>query len=196
MSRIPCPAHRATRALSAMVPGWTVLAVVVLAVVVLAVALVAATAAAQQQSRSDGPQHARVVGATYINAAGIEADAGVGGVAVGPRGEIVFGGTVPGPDPEGARRTDLLGGGDGAIVRLERTGRRALSITRFDGRVRDLVVGDDGRIVAAVAGQGVLVLDREAERIIWRDEVSDARRVAVSASGRVVMLGDNREVRV
>ncbi len=165
-------------------------------------ALTILAAEAPGQQRPAGPNHARVVTATYLNGHETEADAEVGGVAVGPRGEIVFGGTLPEQGAagwEGARRvrqTELLEGGDGAIVRLDRTGTRPISITRVGGAVRDLVVGDDGRIVAAVRGHGMIVLDREAGDIVYRDEVENTRRVAVSRSGRVVTLADNRQVRI
>ncbi len=85
---------------------------------------------------------------------------------VAPDGTIVVGGRMPGHNPGGVTPVNLLGGGNGVVIRLNNTGTSVLSITRFGDTIQDLEVGPDGKIaVTWNAGHGLLKADASA--FIW-----------------------------
>lgn len=122
-----------------------------------------------------------VLTSTYLSGTG---DDLAGGVGIQADGTVVWGGAVAGGGSYlGLTPVDLLGGGDGTILRLDATGTSVLSLTRLPGAVLDMELADDGTIVAAVDGLGTVVLNSDASAVLW--SVADsAKRVA--ASGGVV----------
>ncbi|MBD3420183.1 MAG: hypothetical protein GF398_08715 [Chitinivibrionales bacterium] len=96
--------------------------------------------------------------AGYIG--GSSSDDAINAVDVTSNGIIVLGGKLPDYAPSGITPVELLGGGDGAIIRMSTDGAAVLSLTRFGGCVYDLEIGSDGRIaVCGDFGTGVLLPD-------------------------------------
>jgi len=82
---------------------------------------------------------------------------------------IVLAGAAAELSVKGAARAELLGGGEGVIVRLNAEGAKILSITRVGDYVEDMKIGPGGRI--AVAGSfGVAVLSPDAAKVLWSDK--------------------------
>jgi hypothetical protein len=106
-------------------------------------------------------------------------------VDVTPRCEIVVGGRITGTP--GGKVTTLGGGGAGAVLLFDGTGRRLLRTTRLAGAVDDLEVRRAGGEIAVATDRGVVVLDPGAERIRWR-RAGAASRVAVGAQGTVAAV--------
>ena len=173
-------------------PVPATLAVSVALALALTIVLPGTFAAAEQAASQPNRLHVSV--ATFLGDwEGNEA----GGVAISPGGHVVFAGRVPAAHhPDGLRPVNLLGGGDGAIVRFDASGVRPLAITRLPDPVRDVTIADDGRIIVAAGAGGVIVLDADASRVLWRDEQVSAIRVAVSEGGRIVALTADKQVRI
>ncbi|MFC4149986.1 hypothetical protein ACFO0M_27350 [Micromonospora mangrovi] len=85
-----------------------------------------------------------------------------------------------------ARR--LAGGGSGAVLRLDATGRRLLSATQVAGDVTDLDVRRSNGDIALATDSGVRVLDPTATAVRWKTSGA-VTRVAIDASGTVAALG-------
>lgn len=89
-------------------------------------------------------------------------------VDVAPDGTIVTCGKLYNYLPSDAVEYNLLGGGNGTIVRLNHTGSKVLSITRVGDNVHDLEVSDNGDI--AICGTfGVGVLKSDGSQFKWVD---------------------------
>lgn len=125
-----------------------------------------------------------VSAATYLGGAGSDA---ANAVDVAPDRTIVLGGSMPGHNPSGATPTDLLGGGNGVVLRLDATGRSVLSIARIGGVVNDLEVRDDGSMV--VCGDfGIAVLNASANAVAWNANPGTGSRCAIGQDGTVAVL--------
>ncbi len=127
-----------------------------------------------------------VSAATYLGTAG---DDTLNAVDIAPDGALVAGGALPNYlPPAGTGLFTLLGGGPGAIMRLDETGQRALSLTRIGDTVADLEVSNDGQIVAC-GSFGVALLNAEANDVVWSADPGDgAKRCAIGAADGTVAL--------
>ncbi len=86
-------------------------------------------------------------------------------VDVAPDATIVLGGRLAGFTPSGITATELLGGGDGVVLRCKTSGE-ILSLSRIGGCVHDLEIGADGKI--AVCGDfGTGLLSADASEVLW-----------------------------
>ncbi|MEM8994419.1 MAG: hypothetical protein AAGF23_06455 [Acidobacteriota bacterium] len=134
--------------------------------------------------------------ATYVGGAGDDA---AGGADVAPDGTLLFGGRLPGHTPGGAPSVDILGGGDGAVVRYARDGRSALAVARLGDAVLDLEAAEDGRVAVAAEGLGLVLLEPGLTAAAWRDPLPNAARAAVGGDGaalRVAVLTAGKDLRV
>jgi hypothetical protein len=160
-----------------------------LLLLVLLVALSGGVALAQLPA-PDEPVEPRtnfdVSAATYLGATD---DDTLNAVDIAPDGALVVGGALPGYlPPDGTGLFELLGGGPGAIMRLDETGQRALSLTRIGDTVADLEVATSGQIVAC-GSFGVALLNAEANDVVWSADPGDgAKRCAIGASDGTVAL--------
>jgi len=90
------------------------------------------------------------------------------GVDVAPDGTIVMVGKLPSHNPQSISPIELLGGGDGILIRTNYSGTSVLSITRIGTVLYDVEVSDSGTI--AISGSfGVGVLNADASAFIWFD---------------------------
>lgn len=122
--------------------------------------------------------------ATYLGGAGSDA---ANAVDIALDGSVVLAGSMPGFNPGNVPPIDLLGGGNGVVLRLSSDGQEVSSITRIGGVVNDLEIGDDGRIV--VCGDfGVAVLSSDASTLIWNANPGTASRCALGSDGSVAAL--------
>ncbi|MBD3319547.1 MAG: hypothetical protein GF350_00455 [Chitinivibrionales bacterium] len=93
-------------------------------------------------------------------------DDAINAVDVAASGIIVLGGKLPDYAPAGITPVELLGGGDGVVIRMSSDGAAVLSMTRIGGCVYDLEIGPEGRIaVCGDFGTGVLLPD--ASDFVW-----------------------------
>lgn len=120
--------------------------------------------------------------ATYLGGPGTDTP---GGVEVAPDGTVVVGGAFPGHDF--GLVAQVLGAGDGAVLRLSADGTQLLSVTRLGGPVLDVAVAPGGEIAVA-GGFGVALLAADASAALWTVELADATRVAVGSDGTVAVL--------
>ncbi len=125
-----------------------------------------------------------VSAATYLGGPGADS---AGAVDIAPDGTVVFGGVLAaGSNPGGVTPIDLLGGGDGAVVRLDRSGGTVLSIARVGSKVADLEINAQGMIV--VCGDfGLAALNATASTVLW-NKPGPASRCAISSDGTVAAL--------
>jgi hypothetical protein len=132
-----------------------------------------------------------VCGATYVGGPGADAPVAV---EIGAGGLILVAGTFEGAD-FGVEPRRLLGGGDGALVAFDRTGRALVGVARLGGAVLDVEVDrSSGEIVAGVEPHGLVRLDPEASTVRWvRPHRAD--RVAAGSDGVTAAL-DARQGRV
>ncbi len=89
----------------------------------------------------------------------------------------------------GGKETELLGGGDGTIVRYDSQTNQAIATTRLPGRVLDLEVSNNGYIAVAYEG-GIAVLNADATEVKWSKPFTDVSRIAISDSGKVGVVRD------
>ena len=89
----------------------------------------------------------------------------------------------------GGKETELLGGGDGTIVRYDSQTNQAIATTRLPGRVLDLEVSNNGDIAVAYEG-GIAVLNADATKVKWSKSFTDVSRIAISDSGKVGVVRD------
>jgi hypothetical protein len=115
-------------------------------------------------------------GADSVSAAAFESD-----------GQLLVAGTWPGYAPAGVDVTSLLGGGDGAILRLGGDGRAITALVRIGTDVSDLEVSAAGGVVAC-GSFGVAVLHSDLGGITWSDSIGPVSRCAIGANGGVVAL--------
>jgi hypothetical protein len=133
-----------------------------------------------------------ITAATYLGGAGADQAAAVD---IAPDGALVVAGALAnGYTPPGVTPVELLGGGAGAVIRLDPSGRAARSLTRIGGRVSDLEIAPDGMIV--VCGDfGVAALGGDAGALRWHAPLGDTRRCAAGSDGTVAALaGDTAYV--
>ncbi|MEM1254786.1 MAG: calcium-binding protein [Cyanobacteria bacterium P01_H01_bin.21] len=122
-----------------------------------------------------------ISGATYL---GGNRNDSANAVDVSKNGITVFGGALSQYNSS-AKKINLLGGGEGSVVRYNNKTNKVLSVTHLPGEVDDLEVNSKGEI--AVAGDfGVAVLSADGSRVIWSDNSASASQVSISDSGRVV----------
>jgi hypothetical protein len=120
-----------------------------------------------------------VSSATYLGGSGADQATAVD---VAPDWSVVFGGTMPSHNPGGVTPVELLGGGDGVVIRLSHDGTHVQSITRIGQQVNDLEINDEGAI--AVCGDfGVALLSADAQSITWNDDSGSASRCAIAQGG-------------
>ena len=124
-------------------------------------------------------------------------------VEIAPDGTVVVGGTLNGTNFN-ATPVNLLGGGNGAIMRFNPSGTQLLGITRLGAIVDDLDVNRSNGVIAAVAGTitgsttgGVLViLGPQATNILWQADLTGGKVTPVDANGRRVSIGSDGTVAV
>lgn len=128
-----------------------------------------------------------VTSATYLGGSGADR---INAVDIGLDGTIIVAGTLTiGFLPPGAAPVTLLGGGTGALLRLNSDGRQVLSVTRIGGVINDLEVGPLGEI--AVCGDfGVAVLLPDASDLRW-NQAGTVNRCAIGRDGSVATLAGN-----
>jgi hypothetical protein len=125
-----------------------------------------------------------VSAATYLGGAGNDSATALD---VAPDGTIIVGGVLPGVNLGSAPIT-LLGGGDGAIMRLDSAGRKVLSVSRIGASVSDLEVSADGRI-ATCGDFGIAMLDSAAKNVVWSVKPGSGSRCAIGGDGTVAVMG-------
>ncbi|KST69694.1 hypothetical protein [Mastigocoleus testarum] len=101
---------------------------------------------------------------------------------------VIVGGSLKNAKLEG-KETELLGGGDGTIVRYDSQTNQALATTLLPGRVIDLEVSNNGDIAVAYEG-GIAVLNADATEVKWSKSFTDVSRIAISDSGKVGVVRD------
>ena len=91
----------------------------------------------------------------------------------------------------GGKETELLGGGDGTIVRYNSQTNQVIATTRLPGKVLDLEVSKNGDMAVAYEG-GIAVLNADATEVKWSKSLSDVARIAISDSGKVGVVRDRK----
>lgn len=128
--------------------------------------------------------------ATYLGGAGEDQATAVD---VAPDGTLVLGGVMPGHNPGGATPVELLGGGDGVVVRFNRAGTEVLSVTRLGNSISDLEVNDSGNI--AVCGDfGIAVLNSTASELLWSANPGSSKRCAIGDNATAAVLLDGGQI--
>ncbi len=89
----------------------------------------------------------------------------------------------------GATETQLLGGGDGTIVRYNAKTNEVVATTRLPGKVLDLEISNSGDIAVAYEG-GIAVLNADATEVKWSKSINDVARIAISDTGKVGVVRD------
>ena len=84
----------------------------------------------------------------------------------------------------GGKETELLGGGEGTIVRYDSQTNEVIATTRLPGKVLDLEVSKNGDIAVAYEG-GVALLNADATEVKWSKSIRGVSRVAISDGGKV-----------
>ena len=103
---------------------------------------------------------------------------------------VIVGGSLKNTNLEG-KETEILGGGDGTIVRYDSQTNQAINTTRLPGRVLDLQVSNNGDLAVAYEG-GIAVLNADATEVKWDKSLSDVSRIAISDNGKVGVVRDIR----
>ena len=103
---------------------------------------------------------------------------------------VIIGGQAPNHSP-GGKQFNLLGGGDGLVMRYDSQTNRVLSSTRLPGQVRDLEVNPQTGEIAIAYGSGIALLSADASKVIWSKSLANAERIAVSGKGSVAALQGN-----
>jgi autotransporter-associated beta strand protein len=146
-----------------------------------------------------------VSSATYLSG-GTNYDSGEA-VEIAPDQTVVWAGTLTGQALEvaaGVTATNLLGGGDGAVVRLNRFGTRVLSVTRLGAAIDDMDVNRSNGVIAVAGPFGVAVLSADAGTVLWSAPLTttnllgadeNGRRVSIAPDGMVAAL-DNKNIRL
>ncbi|MGB7375037.1 MAG: hypothetical protein WA959_00465 [Rivularia sp. (in: cyanobacteria)] len=129
-----------------------------------------------------------VSAATYL---GGKEDDSTNAVDISVDGNIVIvGGSLKNANL-GGKETELLGGGDGTIVRYNAKTNEAVATTRLPGKVLDLEVSKNGDIAVAYEG-GIAVLNSDATEVKWSKSLVDVARIAISDSGKVGAVRDRK----
>ena len=127
-----------------------------------------------------------VSAATYLGGAEDDLTNAVGISADGKF--VVIGGSLINANL-GVTETELLGGGDGTVIRYDSETNQVVSSTRLPGKVVDLEVSKNGDIAVAYEG-GIAVLNSDATQVKWSQSLSDVFRIAISDSGKVAAVED------
>ncbi|MGB6300091.1 MAG: DUF4114 domain-containing protein [Rivularia sp. (in: cyanobacteria)] len=101
---------------------------------------------------------------------------------------VIVGGSLKNTNFGGAE-FEVLGGGDGSIVRYDSQTNEVVATTRLPGKVLDLEVSKNGDIAVAYEG-GIAVLNADATEVKWDKSLSNASRIAISDSGTVGVIED------
>lgn len=125
-----------------------------------------------------------VSAATYLGGSGADV---ANAIDVALDGTIVWGGTLENAAPAGVAPTVLLGGGSGAIVRLDASGRSITSLTRIGTGVSDLEISANGAIVVCGDG-GIATLNATATSVVWSEPGVKYTRCAIGSDGTVAAL--------
>ncbi|MEO0839917.1 MAG: hypothetical protein AAF063_13570 [Cyanobacteria bacterium J06643_5] len=96
---------------------------------------------------------------------------------------VVVGGSLKNANL-GGKETELLGGGDGTVVRYDSRTNEVISTTVLPGKVLDLEVSKNGDIAVAYEG-GVALLNADATEVKWNKSIKGVSRVAISNGGKV-----------
>lgn len=131
--------------------------------------------------------------ATFLGGAGQDSANAVDISLTG--GVTILGGELPQYRNQG-KQIDLLGGGNGTVVRYASGTQKILSVTRLPGEVKDLEVNPKTGQIAIAGDFGVAVLNPAASQVIWRDNSAAAERVAVSAGGRVAAVQGSGKIQL
>lgn len=124
----------------------------------------------------------------YVGGSGDDA---AGGVDLQSDGEVIYGGLLPNSySPGSVTPVDLLGGGDGAIIRYNATGTQVMSVTRLPGAVLDVRVGGDDRIAVAVEGYGAVILNADASSVMWSVAEPMINRIDIGSNNYVAFTAD------
>ncbi len=89
----------------------------------------------------------------------------------------------------GGEETQLLGGGNGTIVRYNSQTNQVISTTLLPGKILDLEVSKNGDIAVAYEG-GIAVLNADATAVKWNKSLSNVSRIAISDGGKVGVVED------
>ncbi|MGB3654599.1 MAG: hypothetical protein WBA41_25785, partial [Rivularia sp. (in: cyanobacteria)] len=89
----------------------------------------------------------------------------------------------------GGEETQLLGGGNGTIVRYNSQTNQVISTTLLPGKILDLEVSKNGDIAVAYEG-GIAVLNADATAVKWNKALSNVSRIAISDGGKVGVVED------
>ncbi len=89
----------------------------------------------------------------------------------------------------GGEENQLLGGGDGTIVRYNSQTNQVVTTTRLPGKILDLEVSKNGDIAVAYEG-GIAVLNADATAVKWNKSLSNVSRIAISDGGKVGVVED------
>jgi hypothetical protein len=127
----------------------------------------------------------RTLDPTAASYLGRDGDDAANAVDVSPACEVIVGGRFTGRHL--APVTTLDGGGAGAVLRLDATGRRLLGVTRLAGTVDDLEVRRRGGDIAVATDRGLVLLDPRGGKARWR-RPGAVSRVAVGAGGTVAAV--------
>ncbi|MBA3533419.1 MAG: hypothetical protein H0T73_15990 [Ardenticatenales bacterium] len=128
--------------------------------------------------------HLALLAGSYLGGQGAER---LTSVDVAADGSVLVGGAMPGYVPSGGAPGELLGGGDGIVLRLDATGQRVLSLTRMGSVVNDLEINQRGEL--AVCGDfGVALLDSQASRVVWSRAPGNGARCTIAEDGTVAVL--------
>ena len=99
---------------------------------------------------------------------------------------VIIGGSLQNANL-GGTDTQLLGGGDGTLIRYDSQTNQVISTTRLPGNVVDVEVSKNGDIAVAYEG-GIAVLNSDATQVKWNKNLNDVFRIAISDSGKVAAV--------
>lgn len=144
-----------------------------------------ASGSANCPGRAAGGQASTAVNPTAASYLGIGKDDAANAVEIGAGCTVVVGGRFNGALL--AKAVTLPGGGAGAVLRFDSTGRKLVSASRVAGTVDDLEVRRTTGDIAVATDKGVRVLDGRAAAVRWKAD-GVARRVAIGDAGTVAAL--------
>jgi hypothetical protein len=123
--------------------------------------------------------------ATYLGGPGVDF---ASAVDIAPDGSVLVGGAFDSYDL-GQKPINLMGGGAGAVLRLDGSGRTITSLSRIGGGVSDLEVDRQSGKIAVSGDFGVALLDAAATKVLWNVSLGgSATKVAVGSDGTVAAL--------
>jgi len=151
-----------------------------------------------QIPQSEATNNLEVFTASYL---GGDGDDRAAGVDIAPDRTIVFAGTFTGEIAE-ISNNNLLGDGNGTVIRTDATGREILSVSRIGSEIFDLDVDGDRGNIAIVGDFGIALLSPEADRLLWHDPLaaidttlkSYSTRVSIGEDGNIAILADKKIV--